>query len=123
MTTSARGELSAERLSRPRPTSECLAHRGSSLREGGAVWVTGTYDPVTNQTLWGTGNPVHRELNGLQAFPRELLWLKYTIPAPGELGWCRGCRPADRTDRTPCAARVPVNRGSNHKSQLTIWCP
>ena len=25
---------------------------------GGAVWVTGTYDPATNQTLWGTGNPV-----------------------------------------------------------------
>jgi alcohol dehydrogenase (cytochrome c) len=25
---------------------------------GGAVWVTGTYDPETNQTVWGTGNPV-----------------------------------------------------------------
>ena len=25
---------------------------------GGAVWVTGTYDPDTNQTIWGTGNPV-----------------------------------------------------------------
>ncbi len=25
---------------------------------GGAVWVTGTYDPDTNQTLWGVGNPV-----------------------------------------------------------------
>ena len=24
---------------------------------GGAVWVTGTYDPATNQTIWGTGNP------------------------------------------------------------------
>jgi len=22
------------------------------------VWVTGTYDPAANQTLWGTGNPV-----------------------------------------------------------------
>src|SRR6266568_4659753 len=25
---------------------------------GGAVWVTGTYDPDSNQTIWGTGNPV-----------------------------------------------------------------
>src|ERR1700722_14713318 len=25
---------------------------------GGAVWGTGTYDPDTNQTIWGTGNPV-----------------------------------------------------------------
>jgi len=24
---------------------------------GGAVWVTGTYDPDTNQTIWGTGKP------------------------------------------------------------------
>src|SRR5882724_3270842 len=23
---------------------------------GGAIWVTGTYDPATNQTIWGTGN-------------------------------------------------------------------
>ena len=22
------------------------------------MWVTGTYDPVTSQTFWGTGNPV-----------------------------------------------------------------
>jgi alcohol dehydrogenase (cytochrome c) len=25
---------------------------------GGALWVTGTYDVETNQTIWGTGNPV-----------------------------------------------------------------
>src|SRR5204863_7674569 len=25
---------------------------------GGAVWVTGTYDPTSNQMFWGTGNPV-----------------------------------------------------------------
>jgi alcohol dehydrogenase (cytochrome c) len=25
---------------------------------GGAIWVTGTYDVDTNQTIWGTGNPV-----------------------------------------------------------------
>ena len=25
---------------------------------GAAMWVTGTYDPENNQTIWGTGNPV-----------------------------------------------------------------
>jgi alcohol dehydrogenase (cytochrome c) len=25
---------------------------------GGGMWVTGSYDPGTNQVLWGTGNPV-----------------------------------------------------------------
>ena len=28
------------------------------LTGGAAVWVPGPYDPATNQTLWGTGNPV-----------------------------------------------------------------
>jgi alcohol dehydrogenase (cytochrome c) len=28
------------------------------LTGGGAVWVTGTYDPDTHQIIWGTGNPV-----------------------------------------------------------------
>jgi alcohol dehydrogenase (cytochrome c) len=26
-------------------------------RGGGSIWVTGTYDPETNLTYWGTGNP------------------------------------------------------------------
>jgi alcohol dehydrogenase (cytochrome c) len=25
---------------------------------GGAMWITGSYDPATNQVIWGTGNPV-----------------------------------------------------------------
>ena len=25
---------------------------------GGAMWITGSYDPATNQMIWGTGNPV-----------------------------------------------------------------
>jgi tetratricopeptide (TPR) repeat protein len=33
-------------------------NRNLFLIIGAAVWVTGTYDPATNQTLWGTGNPV-----------------------------------------------------------------
>jgi alcohol dehydrogenase (cytochrome c) len=31
---------------------------GETWRTGGApVWITGTFDPVLNQTYWGTGNP------------------------------------------------------------------
>ncbi len=25
---------------------------------GGAMWITGSYDPASNQVIWGTGNPV-----------------------------------------------------------------
>ena len=31
---------------------------GESAKTGGAsIWITGTYDPVTNLAFWGTGNP------------------------------------------------------------------
>jgi alcohol dehydrogenase (cytochrome c) len=41
------------------PGSETWKGNTNAWQTGGAaVWVTGTYDPDTNQTLWGTGNPV-----------------------------------------------------------------
>ena len=41
------------------PGSETWKGNNNSWQTGGgAVWVTGTYDPATNQTIWGTGNPV-----------------------------------------------------------------
>ena len=41
------------------PGSETWKGNTNAWRTGGAaVWVTGTYDPATNQTFWGTGNPV-----------------------------------------------------------------
>src|SRR5438105_13070083 len=41
------------------PGSETWKGTNNSWQTGGgALWVTGTYDPATNQTIWGTGNPV-----------------------------------------------------------------
>jgi alcohol dehydrogenase (cytochrome c) len=41
------------------PGSETWKGTNNAWQTGGAaVWVTGTYDPDTNQTIWGTGNPV-----------------------------------------------------------------
>jgi hypothetical protein len=41
------------------PGSETWKDKNNSWQTGGgAVWVTGTYDADTNQTLWGVGNPV-----------------------------------------------------------------
>src|SRR5271169_5392764 len=40
------------------PGSETWKSANNSWQTGGgAVWVTGTYDLDTNQTIWGTGNP------------------------------------------------------------------
>src|SRR6267143_602177 len=41
------------------PGSETWKDKNNAWRAGGgALWVTGTYDPETHQTIWGTGNPV-----------------------------------------------------------------
>jgi alcohol dehydrogenase (cytochrome c) len=41
------------------PGSETWKDKNNAWQTGGgAVWVTGTYDAETNQTIWGTGNPV-----------------------------------------------------------------
>ncbi len=41
------------------PGSETWKDKNNAWQTGGgAMWVTGTYDPATNQTFWGTGNPV-----------------------------------------------------------------
>jgi alcohol dehydrogenase (cytochrome c) len=41
------------------PGSETWKDTNNAWQTGGAaVWVTGTYDVETNQTIWGTGNPV-----------------------------------------------------------------
>jgi alcohol dehydrogenase (cytochrome c) len=42
------------------PGSETWKGTNNAWQTGGAaVWVTGTYDPDTNQTIWGTGRRRH----------------------------------------------------------------
>jgi len=41
------------------PGSETWKDRNNAWQVGGgAMWVTGSYDPESNQVIWGTGNPV-----------------------------------------------------------------
>src|SRR6266853_1175922 len=58
----ATGKLLWRKFTNPAPGeigSETWKGNTNAWQTGGAaVWVTGTYDPTTNQTFWGTGNPV-----------------------------------------------------------------
>ena len=59
------------------PESGGRAHRktwaGESWKHGGSpIWVTGSYDPETNLTFWGTGNP-NAGWNGGQSRRRQPL--------------------------------------------------
>jgi alcohol dehydrogenase (cytochrome c) len=41
------------------PGSETWKDKNNAWQVGGgAMWITGSYDPTTNQVIWGTGNPV-----------------------------------------------------------------
>ena len=58
----ATGKLIWKKFSIPapgEPGSETWKDKNNAWQTGGgAMWTTGTYDPETNQTFWGTGNPV-----------------------------------------------------------------
>jgi alcohol dehydrogenase (cytochrome c) len=66
---------------------------------GGAVWVTGTYDPETNQTIWGVGNPVP-EFDPT-ARPGDNLFTNSAVswnPDNGAMNWYFQYTPGDSWD-------------------------
>src|SRR5215831_5367941 len=66
---------------------------------GGAVWVTGTYDSATNQTLWGTGNPV--PMFDPTYRPGDNLYTNSAIswdPDSGKMNWFYQFTPGDMWD-------------------------
>src|SRR6202049_3615578 len=66
---------------------------------GGAVWVTGTYDPASNQTIWGTGNPV--PMFDPTYRPGDNLYTNSAIswnPDTGKMNWYFQFTPGDQWD-------------------------
>jgi alcohol dehydrogenase (cytochrome c) len=66
---------------------------------GGSLWVTGTYDPATNQTIWGTGNPVPEY--DPTARPGDNLYTNSAIsydPDTGNMNWYFQYTPNDSWD-------------------------
>jgi len=77
---------------------------------GGAIWVTGTYDPATNQTIWGTGNPVpmfdpfHR--------PGDNLYTNSAIsynPDNGNMNWYFQYTPGDIWDYDEVGTHILID--------------
>jgi alcohol dehydrogenase (cytochrome c) len=77
---------------------------------GGAIWVTGTYDPATNQTIWGTGNPVpmfdpfHR--------PGDNLYTNSAIsydPDDGHMNWYFQFTPGDMWDYDEVGTHILID--------------
>jgi alcohol dehydrogenase (cytochrome c) len=66
---------------------------------GGAMWITGSYDPATNQVIWGTGNPV--PMFDPTYRPGDNLYTNSMIswnPDSGNMNWYFQYTPGDHWD-------------------------
>ena len=89
------------------PGSETWGGGDAWKNGGGAVWLTGTYDPELNLTYWGTGNP-GPDFNPAQR-PGDNLYTDSVIaldPDTGRLRWHFQFTPADAYDYD--ATQIPV---------------
>jgi alcohol dehydrogenase (cytochrome c) len=77
---------------------------------GGAVWVTGTYDPDSNQTYWGTGNPV--PMFDPTYRPGDNLYTNSAIswnPDTGQMNWYFQYTPGDMWDYDAAGTHILID--------------
>ena len=82
------------------PGSETWKDKNNAWQTGGgAMWVTGSYDPATDQVLWGTGNPVPWSDPFYR--PGDNLYTNSLIswnPDTGKMNWYHQYTPGDMWD-------------------------
>jgi alcohol dehydrogenase (cytochrome c) len=94
------------------PGSETWKDKNNAWRTGGgAVWVTGTYDPSSHQTLWGTGNPV--PMLDPTYRPGDNLYTNSVIsydPDTGKMNWYFQYTPGDMWDYDEVGTHILIDR-------------
>ena len=94
------------------PGSETWKDKNNAWRTGGgAVWVTGTYDPGTNQTLWGVGNPV--PMMDARLRPGDNLFTNSVVswdPDSGKMNWYFQYTPGDMWDYDEVGTHILIDR-------------
>ena len=74
------------------------------------MWVTGTYDPDTNQTIWGTGNPV--PMFDPTYRPGDNLYTNSAIswdPDTGKMNWYFQFTPGDMWDYDEVGTHILID--------------
>jgi alcohol dehydrogenase (cytochrome c) len=93
------------------PGSETWKDKNNAWQTGGAaVWVTGTYDPDTNQTIWGTGNPV--PMFDPTYRPGDNLYTNSAIswdPETGSMNWYFQYTPGDMWDYDEIGTHILID--------------
>src|SRR6201984_1195452 len=93
------------------PGSETWKGANNAWQTGGAaVWVTGTYDPATDQTIWGTGNPV--PMFDPTYRPGDNLYTNSAIswdPQTGRMNWYFQFTPGDMWDYDEAGTHILID--------------
>jgi alcohol dehydrogenase (cytochrome c) len=93
------------------PGSETWKGANNAWQTGGAaVWVTGTYDPETDQTIWGTGNPV--PMFDPTYRPGDNLYTNSAIswdPQTGRMNWYFQFTPGDMFDYDEVGTHILID--------------
>jgi alcohol dehydrogenase (cytochrome c) len=93
------------------PGSETWKGGTNAWQTGGAaMWVTGTYDPDTNQTIWGTGNPV--PMFDPTYRPGDNLYTNSAIswdPDTGNMNWYFQFTPGDMWDYDEVGTHILID--------------
>jgi alcohol dehydrogenase (cytochrome c) len=102
------------------PGSETWKDRNNAWQTGGgAMWVTGSYDPDTNQVMWGTGNPV--PMYDPYYRPGDNLYTNSVIswnPDTGKMNWYHQYVPGDMWDYDAAGTHILIDgpiAGQPHK--------
>jgi alcohol dehydrogenase (cytochrome c) len=93
------------------PGSETWKDKNNAWQTGGgAMWVTGSYDPATNQVLWGTGNPV--PMYNPFYRPGDNLYTNSLIswdPDSGRMNWYHQYVPGDMWDYDAAGTHILID--------------
>jgi alcohol dehydrogenase (cytochrome c) len=93
------------------PGSDTWKDRNNAWQTGGgAMWVTGSYDVVSNQVLWGTGNPV--PMYDPYYRPGDNLYTNSVIswdPDTGKMNWYHQYVPGDMWDYDAAGTHILID--------------
>ena len=88
---------------------------------GGAMWVTGSYDPETNTTYWGTGNPV--PMYDPEYRPGDNLFTNSTLALDVETGtlkWHFQYTPGDYMDYDEVGPQLLIDTKVNGEDRKVL---
>ena len=88
---------------------------------GGAMWVTGSYDPETNTTYWGTGNPV--PMYDPEYRPGDNLFTNSTLAIDvdsGQLKWHFQYTPGDYMDYDEVGPQLLIDTKVNGEDRKVL---